>query len=783
MPEIRYLDMQVQLGTFERSCQLRDYSFDAQEDSHEVMTDKKIGPKIGSGASVKVIIPNPTVTDKDGKKWYKAIDEFGNTGFIRGEHLPQSGRHDLENLSQLDPKVKVLDKPYVYYVSTDFRDSYESEHKIREVENPAAAAETMKNIEEAKRFIHFIRGDIDFNDKSTLVQAMDGLRDGEFSRNNRAQLQAHLEKFYHKKFSEEEVKKIGNRFYNACGNISSIVGMAKLLESYGDEKVSVDLNTGKIETTLSPHVLKGFGLSNTLLQRDDNRGRTLASESKSREDAYDANTYTYAIRAYADKEAEERVRFSNREAKRIERGTAIPSSLTNPDAVKTINDQLGDQTRFGEFIRDQVGAHGGLCMADDHSSTAAKDYLRLNMEALSKNGIHTIYIEHFFEGDMQDEVDKYMHDPQQPTPGLLRFLNDPKNKGFKELMDAAKTHGVRIVGIGSHLSQVETGGKSEDMVHRARDLNCRATDIINGDQRKLSDREKGFVVLAGKAHFLSHSIDKTNSDTVIPGIGMTVGKNGEGMQIFETGDGVSLTRVDPTQRSLYYEKYDAYYTPGAYAKAKAQEDAQKAAPQAAAPAAAAASAAAPVAEQPVQPAAAAAAAAGPDIADEYGEAAPTVAPPPVQLSTAPRAASPQAAPPVQPAAVAAAAAAPDIADEYGEAAPTVAPPPVQLSTAPRAASPQAPSPVQQAAAPQAAQPSQPQNAAPKGPEAKVPGESQAAPRKDAPDSKWGEKRKPTSLSALEAAETSPNRRVSIGRHREHSVTIGAHRQTNKQSQL
>ena len=127
-----------------------------------------------------------------------------------------------------------------------------------------------------------------------------------------------------------------------------------------------------------------------------------------------------------------------------------------------------------------------------------------------KDGVGVVYIEHLFEGKQQQVVDQFLKsDKNSPmSPALKQFCKaDPKRAGFEALFEAARANDMRLVGIGSSLSQSNTSANPHERIST---FNARAHEIVLNDLiSHTGDPNKGFALLAGGAHMIFHEgIDK-----------------------------------------------------------------------------------------------------------------------------------------------------------------------------------------------------------------------------------------------------------------------------------
>lgn len=142
-------------------------------------------------------------------------------------------------------------------------------------------------------------------------------------------------------------------------------------------------------------------------------------------------------------------------------------------------------------------SHQGLCLGEMHYEPSSKDFLIRYMPELKAQGVSLLFMEHF-PADLQEDLDQFNRDGTF-TETLSKVLSDQMameqcmgygSISIKDLMQAARKEGIRIVGIDTQ-ALVKYGESTQRMAG----MNYVAAKIIN--------REKGdqkFIALVGRDH-------------------------------------------------------------------------------------------------------------------------------------------------------------------------------------------------------------------------------------------------------------------------------------------
>lgn len=190
------------------------------------------------------------------------------------------------------------------------------------------------------------------------------------------------------------------------------------------------------------------------------------------------------------------------------------SSATTPDNLAelanrffeslTLKSKPSDVTDFASLL------NHSFCVGESHSSAAPKRFLIENMETLKNQGYSTLFLEHlFYDSVMQDSLDEYCNPPKdKPMPkDLERYLTDlgkgycpfggyDEQFNFCTLVEAAKKHGIRIVGIDTEKSyQMGVTMFGAGGAERMKGMNFAAQEIIRKEARTGK-----WMALMGNAH-------------------------------------------------------------------------------------------------------------------------------------------------------------------------------------------------------------------------------------------------------------------------------------------
>ncbi|MCD7999041.1 MAG: hypothetical protein LUH21_17640 [Clostridiales bacterium] len=139
-----------------------------------------------------------------------------------------------------------------------------------------------------------------------------------------------------------------------------------------------------------------------------------------------------------------------------------------------------------------------------HLMSKTRDWMA---DQLDKRGylkdVDRIFVEDFLEGQSQKIIDDYMASSSRDLPPILKsFCDYPTRTGFEKLLITAKEKNIKIIAIGSELSQTDTtSDDNERKVERAAKFNQRAKEIIQNNPPATG---KSAIIYAGRAHVQMH---------------------------------------------------------------------------------------------------------------------------------------------------------------------------------------------------------------------------------------------------------------------------------------
>lgn len=516
MAEVQYVEIEAHIGVFERKGSLRDYSFDTEAGTKEINFDKKIGAPIADKSKFKVLYPLQSQKDAKGSDWYQVINSDGVTGYIRGSHLDAT-KLDAIKSGAITPQT--LDKPYRYFATAQHKIVYEREHNIFQCsdEEYKDAKEKLANMEVAKKYFKDVEKWQD-SDISDPQKASDFVRSAYDNPERKTKLQAYC----------KEAGISYDAFRDAVGDITMTNYMEFRVRNSGLSQgdIHFDAKTGMLETSINPQEMNNFqiGYNKDAVPKLRTRTAEIFAGSKALKDT--EKEFSFAVRAHAEAEAVAKREYRRDKSSKIEGPIALSESVASDEKAGEIEDLLGKKD-FARLFSSQIKEHGGICVGENHGKNAPeRGFLAANMATLKQSGVNTIYLEHCFQGKMQEMMDTYFQTGTMPK-GLERFLNVESNHGLGDVITEARKNGVRVVGIGTK------EGLSSQSFDRIRDFNYNAASIIDADQK--SQSAKGYLIFAGTAHFVFH--EKEHEDgvhpwtsergaKVLPGLSKMLGKDG-----------------------------------------------------------------------------------------------------------------------------------------------------------------------------------------------------------------------------------------------------------------
>jgi hypothetical protein len=155
------------------------------------------------------------------------------------------------------------------------------------------------------------------------------------------------------------------------------------------------------------------------------------------------------------------------------------------------------------------GAEGAI-LGEDHGDDRHRRYISQNIRRLKARGINTIYNEHFRD-EHQPEIDQYLASRfWQSTPHNLDKFLTAKDQGqtgpgtLRYMLEQARIHGVRIVGVDSLAAQADIVGPQSNSLRNTL-MNQEAYARILNDQHNRNGA--GYLLLVGAAHSNTHALD------------------------------------------------------------------------------------------------------------------------------------------------------------------------------------------------------------------------------------------------------------------------------------
>lgn len=182
---------------------------------------------------------------------------------------------------------------------------------------------------------------------------------------------------------------------------------------------------------------------------------------------------------------------------------------------------------YNEILSSGLTTFQGLCFGEWHNDP--KQFLIDHMEHIKSCGVKILFMEHLMYDTMQIFLDKYFtdgKDAEMPLPlaAYLRSLDvgfdlEESDYNFTALVEAAKKHGVRVVGIDTSLSY-EAGHSmyGSSGVDRYLGMNHAAKEIIDYE----AGLTEKFIALMGNYHGTTVTVSgqgvDISSEESVPGV-------------------------------------------------------------------------------------------------------------------------------------------------------------------------------------------------------------------------------------------------------------------------
>ncbi len=475
MAEIRYIPTEIHAL---RGAHLREYEY-SMENGYEVNSNEQIGPKMQNGSQINVIFPVTYSTDK---KWIQVINDKGLTGFIRASHVK------VKNLKEED--AKPFDMPYTYFMSDEDRIVYEAEHGIREYGDDAVevAKERREKLLQGEELFKVFKLAKGINSDEDLLpmhvtDVFDYWRD------------------IYGNEKKEEKELLANYFEYRHKKARENIEINRLKEA--GIPILYDEKTGRIQTAASLTDLLGYDNGSTIRSENNKKYEFPENYNGFIRDDEDVKTFVVGNRAYAERTAAERAKYRQDEEKKQKAKTSVRIPQTLKDDYEQRKEELSvSKEDLTDVFYKQKVSHGGFLIAEEHRNRKTRDWIGENIASMKNAGIHTIYVEHIFSGLDQKLIDDYLKSSNDElSPALKGRCNKSVTAGLDIMLMNAKKHGMRVVGLASHLCQADT---AKDPCARALLFNQHAAEQIKLDQESKEKSERGYVVLVGAAHAAMH---------------------------------------------------------------------------------------------------------------------------------------------------------------------------------------------------------------------------------------------------------------------------------------
>ncbi|WP_225847516.1 M91 family zinc metallopeptidase [Streptomyces sp. HPF1205] len=170
-----------------------------------------------------------------------------------------------------------------------------------------------------------------------------------------------------------------------------------------------------------------------------------------------------------------------------------------------------DGTSGVEALRTLLGEYEGVVIGEEHEGTAVRRLLADTMARLKAAGVRTVYLGGVRGDAYQPHLDRFLASGTM-SPELHALARnydegaEPADKGLLDLLEAARRHDVRVVGVdGYPARETGGGGVAEVRFRRAAALNTYAAGLVRRDRRRLPDGTPGgYVVVVGAQHTGAH---------------------------------------------------------------------------------------------------------------------------------------------------------------------------------------------------------------------------------------------------------------------------------------
>ena len=212
-------------------------------------------------------------------------------------------------------------------------------------------------------------------------------------------------------------------------------------------------------------------------------------------------------------------------------------------AVQDIKAELAEP--YQKLFREHKTKHGGFLIGEDHKNPDIRYWIAENVANMKAAGIHTIYMEHFFNGTDQKLITEFLEEADKTKPMNLALEKLCGNfPGTRDILLAARENDMKVIGLASTYAQADTAIDPYTRVHL---FNQHAEDQIAEHQNSLEESQRGFVVLAGHGHLAMH--EGRDKSRPIQGLAQRFG-----MHVFEINSDKQVTVSDP--ELIYVPKFN-----------------------------------------------------------------------------------------------------------------------------------------------------------------------------------------------------------------------------------
>ncbi|WP_069465193.1 M91 family zinc metallopeptidase [Actinacidiphila rubida] len=198
-----------------------------------------------------------------------------------------------------------------------------------------------------------------------------------------------------------------------------------------------------------------------------------------------------------------------REEQRVFRGRLPTRHTREQEAARAI-----DGASPVEALRRLLGGHEGVVIGEEHEGTAVQGLLAGHLADLKAAGVRTVYLGGVRGDSYQRHLDAYLASGTMPPElqSLTRHFDGAAasphsaasahsaGQGMRDLLRAARQHGVRIVGVDGRPARA-TGDATDAGAgfRRGAALNTYAAGLVRRDQRAAADGG-GYLVVVGAGH-------------------------------------------------------------------------------------------------------------------------------------------------------------------------------------------------------------------------------------------------------------------------------------------